>query len=51
MTGSWYGAGMFGAIMGLLVMGGLNATNSTAPNDPPAREAEQDDSPTENEEE
>lgn len=47
MTGSWYGGAMFGAMMGMLVMGGLSTKNDLPANDPPARAAEQEEDDTE----
>ncbi|MFI4862039.1 MAG: hypothetical protein ACIAXF_15340 [Phycisphaerales bacterium JB063] len=44
MTGSWYGGALFGGVMGLIVISGINAAGQSQP-DPEAREAEQDDNP------
>jgi len=40
MTGSWYGGAFVGAMLGLLVVTGIDSTKPTQ--DPQAREADED---------
>lgn len=42
MTGSWYGGAFIGAMLGLVVLTGINSLNAEPPYDPSAREAEPD---------